>query len=79
MGREGAGADADEGHGQVIDAHRADPGVDEVTEGAPSLLVLVPCLKLPPKTGLAGMFEMVGVVGVAWPTVRLWGLPSAAA
>ena len=36
-------------------------------------------MKLPPKTGLAGMFEIVGVVGVAWPTVKLSGVPSAAA
>ena len=53
-------------------------GVLEVTEVTPSLLVTTLAVKLPPKTGLAGMFEIVGVVGVAWPTVKLSGVPSAA-
>ena len=54
------------------------PGVDEVTDGAPSLLVLRVAVKLPLKTGPAGMFEIVGGVGVAGPTVKASGLPSAA-
>ena len=54
-------------------------GVHEVTDVAPSLLVLTAAVKLPPKTVLKGMLLMVGVLGVAWPTVKLSELPAAAA
>ena len=55
------------------------PVVEEVTEAAPSLLVTTLAVNIPPKTGFAGRFEIVGLVGVACPTVRSVGLPSAAA
>jgi len=54
-------------------------GVLEVTEVTPSLLVLRVAVKPPPKTGLDGMFEIVGDIGVARPTAKLTGPPSAAA
>jgi len=54
-------------------------GVLDVTEVTPSLLVTTLAVKAPPKTGLDGMFEIVGGVGVASPTAKLTGLPAAAA
>ena len=54
-------------------------GVDDVTDGAPSLLVVRDAVKpLPPKVGLAGMSLMIGAFGLACATPKLWGLPSAA-
>jgi len=54
-------------------------GVDDVTEVTPSLFVTTLAVKLPPNSGPAGTFEIVGGVGVASPTSKLTGLPSAAA
>ena len=41
----------------------------EVTDVAPSPVVLTTAVKPPPVVPLAGRFEMVGVVGVSFDTV----------
>jgi hypothetical protein len=43
----------------------------EVTDLVPSPLVLTVALNLPPTVPLEGRFEMVGVLGVARPTLRV--------
>ena len=50
----------------------------EVTVLVPSPVVATVAVKPPPKTPLAGMLEIVGVVGVALVTVKVWAVPSAA-
>ena len=52
-------------------------GVFEETEDAPSPLVVTEATKLPLKTAPVGRSEIVGVVGVACPTEKVWGLPTA--
>ena len=58
---------------------RCEPVVVDVTDGVPSPVVLMTAVKPPPKVPLAGLFVMVGAAGVAWATVKLCGLPEAAA
>jgi hypothetical protein len=47
-----------------------------VTDVAPSPLVLTVGVKLPPTVTEPGMFEIVGVVGVPWPMLKVCALPS---
>ena len=50
----------------------------EVTDLVPSPVVATVAVKPPPEVPLEGRFEIDGVLGVAWPTLKVWGLPSAA-
>ena len=52
--------------------------VDVVTLLVPSPVVDTVGVNEPPVTAEAGMLVIVGVLGVAWPTVTLCGEPSAA-
>jgi hypothetical protein len=49
----------------------------EVTDLMPSPLVLTVALNLPPTVPVEGRFEMVGVLGVACPTLNVWAVPAA--
>ena len=53
-------------------------GVDEDTLLDPSPLVDTTGTKVAPNLGLGGALMMLGVVGDAWPTVKLCAAPSAA-
>ncbi len=50
----------------------------DVTDFVPSPFVPTDAVKLPPKMGLGGMFEMVGSVGAPGPTLKAWAVPLAA-
>jgi hypothetical protein len=49
----------------------------EVTDLVPSPLVLTRALNLPPTVPLGGRFEIVGIRGVARPTLNAWAVPAA--
>ena len=53
------------------------PVVELVTELAPSPVVDMIGMKLPPKVPDPGKLEIDGVDGVAWPIEKLWSVPSA--
>ena len=52
------------------------PAEFDVTDVAPSPVVLTVAVKPPPLIALAGRFEMDGVLGAALPTEKVWGFPS---
>ena len=76
MGGERAGADADVGDHQAAAVQML---VElDVTDLVPSPVVATVAVKPPPLVPLEGRFEIDGVLGVAGPTEKVWGLPSAA-